>query len=197
MKAVIFDFDGVICDSFDIAYGINKMIYENLSVEEYKDFFNGNLYGHEKVTRKASRRYFELQEEVFCGLKIEENVKGELSKLKERYELFIISSNKKLLLERYFKDNNVSVFREILGVDEGKSKIEKFKILFERYGFGAKDCVFVTDTLGDILEANKVNVKSVAVDFGFHDKERLEKGSPERIVSSFEDILLAVEEIFD
>jgi phosphoglycolate phosphatase len=197
MKAVIFDFDGVICDSFDIAYGINKMIYENLSVEEYKDFFNGNLYGHEKVTKKASKRYFELQEEVFCGLKIEENVKGELSKLKERYELFIISSNKKLLLERHFKDNNVSVFREILGVDEGKSKIEKFKILFERYGFSAKDCVFVTDTLGDILEANKVNVKSVAVDFGFHDKERLEKGSPERIVSSFEDILLAVEEIFD
>ena len=196
MKAIIFDFDGVICDSFNIAYGINKIIDNDLSSEEYRDFFNGNIYEHKKVTKESSDKYFELQEKAFDGLKIEENIKRELFKLREKYELFIVSSNKEMVLEKYFKDNNVLVFSEILGTDKNKSKVKKFKILFDKYNFGKEDCVFVTDTLGDLLEANKVDVKSIAVDFGFHDKERLEKGNPCKIVSRFEDILPIVDEIF-
>jgi len=196
MKAIIFDFDGVIHDTFDIAYSINKIIYNDLSTKEYRDFFNGNIYGHKKITKEASNKYFELQEKAFNGLIIREDIKEELLKLKEKYELFIISSNRKMVLEKYFKDNDVLVFREILGADESESKVEKFKILFNKYDFGVDDCVFVTDTLGDLLEANKVNVKSIAVDFGFHDRRRLEKGFSCEIISRFKDILPVVDKIF-
>ena len=53
----------------------------------------------------------------------------------------------------------------------------------------------MTDTLGDILEGKKAGVTVVAVDFGFHKRDRLEKGEPFRIVSNFDEILEVVEEI--
>jgi len=73
-----------------------------------------------------------------------------------------------------------------------KSKVEKFKYLFKKYKLKPEDCIFITDTLGDILEGNKVGVRTIAVDFGFHKRDRLEKGKPFKIVSSFDEILKVI-----
>lgn len=195
MKFIIFDFDGVIHDTFELAYKINVEVLGNcLTREDYRDFFNGNIYDHVKVTKKNSEKYFKLQNKLFESLKIEENVKKNLMKLAEKYTLFIISSNQKKALDIYFQNNNfINVFKEVLGQEAHKSKVEKFKLLFDKYGFDSENCIFVTDTLGDILEANKIDVKSIAVDFGFHGRDRLEKGNPFRIVSTFNEILETVE----
>ena len=47
---------------------------------------------------------------------------------------------------------------------------------------------FVTDTLGDIKEANKLNIKTIAETFGFHNRQRLEKGKPYAIVDSWDEL---------
>jgi len=85
--------------------------------------------------------------------------------------------------------HKLSCFTEVLGVDFHKSKVEKFKYLFQKYDLKPEEILFVTDTLGDILEANKVHVRTIAVDFGFHDRERLEKGKPFKIISGFTEML--------
>ena len=82
----------------------------------------------------------------------------------------------------------MNYFKEILGLKKHKSKVKKFEYLFQTYKLKSEDCIFITDTLGDILEGNKVNVRTIAVDFGFHEKERLEKGNPFKIISSFEEL---------
>ncbi|MFH1521578.1 MAG: HAD hydrolase-like protein [archaeon] len=197
MKVIVFDFDGVIHNTFELAYQLNVQILgSHLTREEYRDFFDGNIYDRAEITKDASKEFFELQNEAFRFLKIEEKIKESLIKLAEKYLLFIISSNQKKALDIYFQNNNfTNIFKEILGLEAHKSKVEKFKFLFNEYGFGPNDCVFVTDTLGDILEGNKVGVKSIAVDFGFHGRERLEKGEPFRIVSNFDKILEVIEEM--
>ena len=53
----------------------------------------------------------------------------------------------------------------------------------------------MTDTLGDILTANKIGINTIAVDFGFHKKERLKKGNPLKIISKFEDLLGLIKNI--
>ena len=68
-------------------------------------------------------------------------------------------------------------------------------MLFEKYDLKPDDCVFITDTLGDILEAKKVNVRSIAVTFGFHDQERLKRGEPLHLVSDFAEIRPLLESI--
>ncbi|MEI7621098.1 MAG: HAD hydrolase-like protein [Candidatus Moraniibacteriota bacterium] len=110
--------------------------------------------------------------------------------------LFIISSNKEEILHTYFQNNNFThIFKEILGAETHRSKVAKFEYLFEKYALKAQDCIFVTDTLGDILEGKKAGVKVIAVDFGFHKRDRLEKGEPFKIVSSFDEILEVIENI--
>jgi len=196
MKAIIFDFDGVIHDTFKISYDANLKANGDMSLDEYKDMFNGNLYKHKIISPEKTIIYFKITGPEYDKLEIKEHIKEELLKLKEKYLLFIISSNSEKILHKYFeKNHSAHIFKEILGVETHKSKIEKFKMLFDKYDLTKNDCVFVTDTLGDILEANKLEIDSIAVDFGFHERERLEKGNPKKIVSQFKDILPAIEEI--
>lgn len=197
MKAIIFDFDGVIHNTFELAYAIELVVLDgHLTRDEYRDYFNGNIYNHKTIIRGNVEEFFRVQNEAFNFLEIEKETKNILVSLEKKYELFIISSNQEIALKTYLQNNKISsLFKAVLGLETHKSKVEKFKSLFHIYGFVAEDCVFVTDTLGDILEGNKVGVKTIAVDFGFHDRERLKKGNPYKIVSSFEEIVSTIEEI--
>ncbi len=198
MKTIIFDFDGVIHNTFDLAYGIKKKLNPNITKEEFRSYFDGNLF--EKIDIKPSKgedfKFKELEYEAFKELKLEREIRSELEELSKKYELYIISSNTINNLNLYFENNNfINIFKEILAAEAHKSKVEKFKMLFKKYNFDSESCIFVTDTLGDILEANNVGVKSIAVDFGFHEKERLEKGNPFKIVSNFKEIRKEIESL--
>ncbi len=196
VKAVIFDFDGVIHNTFELAYRIHTQIHPGNTKEDFRSYFDRNLFMKiDKILdRKSQDRFRELEFEAFKNLKVEREIKEELEKLNEKYDLHIISSNSNRNLKIYFENNGfTNIFREILTAEVHKSKVEKFRILFKKYNLNPCSCVFVTDTLGDVLEANKVGVKTIAVDFGFHERERLEKGNPFKIVSDFKDIRKIIE----
>ena len=201
INTVIFDFDGVIHDTFEIALKINRLQFPGLSAEAYKDKFNGNLYRslnpqNETAKHAKYNEFFKLQAEEFRYLKIEESIKAELLKMKKKRELFIVSSNQEKTLKDYFRENQPEgLFKEILGFETHTSKIHKFTMLIDTYGLTRENCIFVTDTLGDILEANNVGLRTIAVDFGFHERSRLEKGNPLKIVSRFEDIFPIIEQL--
>ncbi len=197
MKTIIFDFDGVIHDTFELAYKINVELFgTDLTKDKYRDFFNGNIFESTKVNKEDNNKFFELQHKAFEYLEIDKDIKQHLEKLAEQYILFIVSSNQEEVLKTYFQNNNFThIFKEVLGAETHQSKIEKFKYLFQKYELKPEDCVFVTDTLGDILEGNKVGLRTIAVDFGFHERKRLEKGNPFKIVSSFDEILEVISEM--
>jgi phosphoglycolate phosphatase-like HAD superfamily hydrolase len=88
------------------------------------------------------------------------------------------------------------IFLGIYGFQTHKSKVEKFKLIFENFRLKKEECVFVTDTLGDIIEGNHVGIKTLAVDNGYHERERLEKGKPFMIVSSLDEIERILKEDF-
>jgi|SRR3989344_4990800 len=198
MDAIIFDFDGVIHNTFDITWSIYKKINPKGSKESYRSLFDGNLFNTlDREEDKTKQEIFrKLESEAFKFLKLERKIKKELEVLNKSYDLFIISSNTKKNLKMYFENNNFThIFKEILSSDTHKSKIEKFRILFNKYSLDSKSCIFITDTLGDILEAKKVGVRSIAVDFGFHDRGRLQKGNPLKIISNFKEIRKIIQEL--
>ncbi len=196
MKSIIFDFDGVIHNTFELAYAIHKNMKPESSRENYRSYFDGNLFKRlDADSNKEDEKEFRRQEyEAFKTLKINEEIREELEILSQKFNLYIVSSNSIKNLEMYLKNNNIlHLFKEILAAEAHTSKVEKFKILFKKYHFDASSCVFVTDTLGDILEANKLKIKVIAVDFGYHNRKRLEKGKPFAIVSQFKDIRKIIE----
>lgn len=189
MKAIVFDFDGVLQDTFDLGYEIYKEINPNVSQNDYRNLFEGNIF--DKINNSDGVRSFfrEKELEAFKKLKMKEEVREELEYLRKVFELYIITSNSIKNLEIYFKNNELAgFFKDVLTEETHKLKTEKFKILFDRYGFDASSCVFVTDTLGDVIEANKVGVSCIGCAFGFHDENVLSRGNPSKIVSSFEEL---------
>ncbi|OGF23722.1 hypothetical protein A3H09_02960 [Candidatus Falkowbacteria bacterium RIFCSPLOWO2_12_FULL_45_13] len=193
IKAIIFDFDGVIHNTLELAYKINKKLGAMATLEEYKDFFNGNIYQHKQIFPEKVKKFFKLQNPKFKKLIIKQNIKEELYKLEQDYDLFIISSNMEAALNSYLKNNKIEhIFKEVLGLESHKSKVYKFRWLMKKHGLGKNNSVFITDTLGDILEAKRVGIKTIAVDYGFHDRARLERGRPHKIVSDFRELAVEI-----
>ena len=151
MKAVIFDFDGVIHDTLDVCHALYKKAYGvNLSKEAFKDFFNGNVFESWKISESAEddEKFFKMQKEAFQLLKIDENIKQSLKKLSRNHNLFIVSSNQEYNLKTYFHNNGfLHIFKEVLGEQTHQSKVEKFKHIFQKHNLEVEECIFVTDTL--------------------------------------------------
>ena len=58
-KAIIFDFDGVICDSFEISYKISKEFFgDDFTEENLRELLDGNVFQNPKITKQAAEKLF-------------------------------------------------------------------------------------------------------------------------------------------
>lgn len=201
-SAVLFDFDGVIVDSFRPAFEVNKMICPHITEDDYRKRFEGNVNDWEEPYHTKDCRtdidffaeYIPKMKEVqlFPGM---EQVIQELSKL---HTLIIISttitSPIRELLDRF---NLAQYFTEIMGNDIHAKKDEKIRMVFTKYGLTPEQCIFVTDTLGDMKEAAKMKVAAIGVNWGFQPEETLAKGSPHRVVAAPKDLPPAIFDYFN
>lgn len=203
-KIVLFDFDGVIADSFDAAMVANKILTPEITDDEYKALFDGNINDYKKFLskeekEKVDRNFFD----TYIPLMLDTvgffpGMKEAIKKLEEKYILIIISSTITSPIKEFVGKNEMAEhFDGVMGNDVHRSKVEKIKMVFEKYGAKPEDCVFVTDTLGDIKEAEKTGVKSIAVAWGFQSRENLLKGEPHCVVETPEDLCGAISDYFE
>lgn len=195
-KAIIFDFDGVIHDTFNFHKNNIKQIFGiDLSDQEFKDIHNGNFYQNTNHALKNIDwpKYVRTIENAQGNLEIEQTIKDIMAQLNKEYELFVITSGSTKNISNCLQNNDLRhMFNEVLGLEIYKSKVDKFNFIFNKYGLKSKECIFITDTLGDIIEANEVNVKTIGVTWGFHEKERLEKGNPYKIISNHNELIKTI-----
>lgn len=201
-KFVLFDFDGVIVDSFRPAFEVNKIICPHIMEDDYRKRFEGNVNDWEEPYHTADCRtdidffaeYIPRMKEVELFPDME-SVIQELSNL---YNLIIISTTItapiRELLERL---DLAQYFTEIMGNDVHTKKTEKIGMVFKKYSVNPEQCVFVTDTLGDMKEAAKMKVAAIGVSWGFQPEETLVKGAPYRIVKSPEALRQTISDYFN
>ena len=67
-------------------------------------------------------------------------------------------------------------------MEEEKSKVKKIERIKEENPNAL--FYYIGDTSGDIKEGQKAGVTTVAVTWGFHEKENLEKENPDHIVDT-------------
>ncbi len=185
-KLIMFDFDGVLVDTLIMHYEmIRKSNPASFSLERFKDIFNGNIFEYVKKNSDVNQpsRFFEEYEERTRELVIPEIIKSSLKTLSNKYTLSIVSSTTSKIILKILNEAEIpEYFSDVLGSDVHKSKVFKINMLLEKYGIDPSYAIFVTDTTGDVLEARECGVDSIAVLWGFHDKERLEKSNPKVIL---------------
>jgi phosphoglycolate phosphatase-like HAD superfamily hydrolase len=190
---IIFDYDGVIDNNYELHFQLSLLKINNLTREEHRKLFEGNIHEEREKLKHRDTGYDIVNE--FGKLKenrtIDNNVIKVLKELSKRHTLGIISSSSEKGTFNCLSNNYIQeLFSFVYGIESGKLKVDKFKKVFSQYP--DQKYIFVTDTLGDILEANKVNIPTIAYTKGFHERERLEKGKPYAIIDDFNEIISIV-----
>lgn len=202
-KIILFDFDGVIVDSFEAAYSINAEMKFNLSKEQYKDLFMGNIYDSIKefVTdenREAhGKKWFKHYNALLMKMPPIKEMPETLAKLAEDFILVVISSSVQSSIHAYLELHDLHHhFDIVMGADVHESKSHKIEMIFDKYNVTKNDCMFITDTVGDLIEAKNKEVESIVVTWGFHEKERFKNHPPFAFAETSPEILEKANQYF-
>ncbi len=198
IKLIIFDFDGVIDNNYDLSFELNGKKFIDLTREEHKKIYEGNIHNEREKLKHRDTGFDFLGHlsDTRKTRKIKEETKNALQRLAQNYDLGIVSSCYEYGIKDYLGVNEVKdLFSFLYGLETHKLKTHKFRKVLNELNLKENECIFITDTLGDILEANEVGIPTIAVDFGYHERERLEKGNPLNIVSSFEELVETIKNL--
>lgn len=204
MYTLIFDFDGVIGDTFGMVMEIASRLVEELGTKKLTPEEVASLRD------KGAREIFaELGVPLFKLPTWIKRVREEQAKSMEKAPLFkgikelllglkkkgfclgILTSNSFDNVKKFFNKNylNLNLFDFIHTESSlfGKDKI--LRKLFKRYGLDPKKVIYVGDEVRDIEAAKRVEIKIIAVGWGYNTKKALMTQKPDFFVEEPEEIL--------
>jgi HAD superfamily hydrolase (TIGR01509 family) len=199
---ILFDFDGVVADSFALAYSVNRTVFPDLEEGEYRGAFEGNINDWAKEKMQSRHRtdvnfVSEYASRADAEVTLVAGVQPVLDALSERYVLIVVSSSTSDFINTFNMKHGLSkYFTEILGNDVHTSKIEKMKMTMQKYHESPDQYVFVTDTLGDAREAEHMGIGVIGVSWGFHTHATLQKDRALTIVDVPADLPQAIDSYF-
>jgi phosphoglycolate phosphatase len=191
-KLIIFDFDGVIIDSWKHSYEMNLREWPDLKPEQHKKFFNGNI--HEEIAKlgpsiKKQEDTDKWMEEVYFptknNLPIFSGIDEIIKNLAPYYRLVINTSADAKSTKDFLIKNNIDFFYEIYGTEISKDKKIKFTQILTDYQANGEDVIFITDTVGDVLVAKDFDMKILVVTYGYQNRQSF--NGMENMISSFID----------
>ncbi|MDR3571656.1 MAG: HAD hydrolase-like protein [Candidatus Pacebacteria bacterium] len=185
---LLFDFDGVIADTFHIAHRVAQKVCVFYTEAEYKKSFEGNVHDYHSRLQDADHGdrcdhtldwWAEFTPGFNTHAKPFDGMPELLGEFAEKYTLCIVSSGHDALITGFLEKYGLTkAIAGVYGSEVHTRKDEKFKMIYSQYDTTPTDCLFVTDTLGDINEATTVGLSSVGVTWGFQDRETLARGNP-------------------
>jgi len=193
-KLFLFDFDGVIVASLDFYEESSRRCFQNLGTQiaatrdDFLDLFEENFYvaiSKRGIDVAAFGREAKQVVHTVDYSKIVPfyEVVTVLEKLATDNVLLVVSSNSKKAIRKILSRHKFDhCFDDILGADFMLSKVDKITHAMKEWEIGKERTYFIGDTVGDIREAKEAGVKTVAVTWGWHPKERLIKAAPDYLI---------------
>lgn len=195
---IIFDFDGVIVDSFETSYKLLSSFAENpFSEEDYRVAFEGNVYDSPVIQAIMAKtggvndqnQFFVAYLDALKHLDPVPGIREAIEGAAKTHTLVVVSSTMSKPIREFLEHHGLlQYFDDVLGADAGKSKKEKIERLLNQYGQEASEVTFITDSLGDVKEVQPLGLNMIAVSWGYNEHERLEKAEGVTIVDDPEDL---------
>lgn len=200
-KLFLFDFDGVVVDSLEFyEKAINLCLKKtgNPVMRNRADFlslFEENFYDviHKKgvdvteFTKMSASIAPTLNYDLVSPFY---DLASVLGKLKNDNILVVVSSNSNYAINLVLSKYNFShYFQDVLGYELAFSKSEKIIHSMNEFNIENNRTYYIGDTTGDIKEAKEANVKTVAVTWGWHSREKLKLVEPDYIIDTPDELL--------
>jgi len=180
---ILFDFDGVIADSISAAFEINQKLLPGLTIDEFRLAANGNIndwakkQSLDKSKKDLGESFFkEYRNRAEDNIQLFAGMDKTIEALAQDYNLTVVSSSLTDIIQKFLDRYCLTdYFIKIMGNEIHLKKKIKIEMILNEYGAKADDCVFVTDTLGDVHEAGQLKIPSIGVGWGLHQPEMLSK----------------------
>lgn len=190
---VMFDFDGVVADSFEVFYAefttaMRELGFDKLETrEDLLKLMEGNaIKGLLRLgfpvwkLRQLSEEFRPRIEAANARVQPFDGMIELLAELAGTHPTYVITSNQTAAVEAFLRKHAVENIIEVIGADKEHSKIKKIRKVRKRHPGHA--AWYIGDTKGDMVEANIAGATSVAVAWGWHSVETLQKGRPDHVV---------------
>lgn len=186
MLHLIFDFDGVIGNTWDAAvkshqsYGSQPS--EEKALEEMNRYFSKKPHhakDHSLTEEELAKEYkwtSEFGEHMNDhGFNLFTDFVSEIEKLESPHKA-VVSSGSHNYVDPALASTNIS-FTHVLAFEDGHSKEEKIDQVCKDWGVDVSEVYYFTDTLADVYELQNIISKDklVGVSWGFCSKEQLQR----------------------
>jgi phosphoglycolate phosphatase len=199
---LLFDFDGTIADTLDLAMAIGKKIADEFGIppltnREVVHFRNSTL--REAVRdlkiplRKIPSMIMRIRQEIHENIGMMRPINGietVLRELRPQCEhLGIVTSNSEENVRWFLTKYDLDIFdfgaysSAILG------KLSKLRGVINKHHLPKDRVLYFGDTIGDIEACRRAGIRVAAVTWGYNTKEALIAANPDFLVSTPEEIL--------
>lgn len=192
IKAIIFDFDGVILDDAHIKVDAFNYLFPN----EFNEIITPVLEKYTKQSRKIIiqkcievitskyelpfdyeyylNKYHSLTQEAILNSPEIKGAREALDILSKRYKLFVLTTAPDQEINEVISKRNFNQFTEVIGSDRG-SKPELAKELLWKYTIHSNEVIYVGDGSNDLDCARQLNCEFIGIINGTNDfKDRLD-----------------------
>ncbi len=196
---LIFDFDGTICDSFELTLKIAneflaKFNKKPINALEFKTKGIEEIIKDYKLTKIQILIYIfkgrrELSKHI-SELSSFSNMTDVIKKLSKENTLAIVSSNSEKNIHTFLKLNKLDTyFKFIVSSPTLFNKAKKIESAIKKYNLMKNETIYIGDEVRDIKAAKKTGVKSAAVTWGFASKILLNKFNPDFLIDDPQKLL--------
>ena len=204
MKApyLLFDFDGTIADSITpLFHMLNKMAPEigvrPVSWEEFdrlRDLTPRQILKELKIPLfkmpRLVRMVLEEYRHIISHLQPCEGILELLSELKQRrISHALLSSNDDQNLAAFLTQYQIDSFAWVEGTEGVLNKSSYLKTQIRKHKLAQYDLYYIGDEIRDIEAARSNKIKSIAVSWGLHSHQHLQKQQPDYLVDKPSEIL--------
>jgi len=197
-----FDYDGVIVDSFDQFLSLIVRAQQSLGhgrppiAKDFREMesltFEGlgqrlGLSGDQLL--QLERKVFALQKEQW-EVEVFPRIVPVFKELALSHTLVVITQNQSEVVTATLEDLDLgSAVSRVLGGELGSSKAERIGQACREFSFTTQDTFMVGDAISDIRQGKSAGVGTIAVTWGYQDRELLAREEPDFVLDRPDELL--------
>jgi len=208
IKTVLFDFDGTIADTVDPVVEIinefsNSWGEKTITPEDLEKYRNLNNQDALKATGVPAYKVFFMLRKVWKEiqrripeLECIDGIKPALQQLdKSGFQLGIVTTGIKENASKFLEANDLDMFDFIYDGKQMFGKKKALKKVLKEKNLKPEEVIYVGDQTSDIDAAKDLNIKVIAVGWGFNREPILVEHEPEYFVNKPQELVKILEDL--
>lgn len=205
-RALVFDFDGTIADTFDEGLRIYNTMAEDLDLRPIDDEeitylrtmtitdFIDHLGIPKRLVPRLLYRGTRMLKAKIPSLPLIKGMAEALPKLRKGADHFgILTSNSVENAGLFLETHQLAgVFTFVSSTSKLTGKSKYLRDILKRYALAPEELIYIGDEIRDIKAARKAGVAAAAVGWGFNATEALQASHPDHFCDTPDELMMAL-----